>query len=367
MSASDPILTYVPPLLCTQAERPPVGASCVREIKFDGYRIELAVNGGRASLFSKNGLDWTHRFPELALEASALPDCLLDGEMVALDEHGRSDFERLLAALSSRRTSSLVFYAFDALSIAGQDLRALPYSKRKRRLEGLLELCDGPACDHIAVVESHAVEGRTMLEAARGLELEGIVSKRLDAPYQSGRPQSWIKTKLRPTEEVVIGGWTTTSGADLAALLAGVWRDGELTYVGRVGTGFGGKAGTTLSPSLGSLLSRARLSLSARHQRRRSRTRSGPSWWPRSRSGDGSAARCARPASSGFARISRPRRSKLAAFTKPSHPDPASADRVFVPRLSAAGVRSSNRRVFGTAHPRLVHMLSNAGKRAGKT
>jgi bifunctional non-homologous end joining protein LigD len=250
MSASDPILTYVPPLLCTQADRPPAGASWVHEIKFDGYRIGLAVNGGRVSLFSKNGLDWTHRFPELALEASALPDCLLDGEMVALDEQGRSDFEGLLGALSSRRTSGLVFYAFDALSIAGEDLRALPYSERKRRLEGLLELCDGPACDHIAVVESHAVDGRSMLEAARGLELEGIVSKRLDAPYQSGRSPSWVKTKLRPSEEVVIGGWTTTSGADLVALLAGVWRGGELAYVGRVGTGFGGKAGSSLLSKL---------------------------------------------------------------------------------------------------------------------
>jgi bifunctional non-homologous end joining protein LigD len=222
----------------------------VHEVKFDGYRIELAVLGGRAKLFSKNGHDWTHRFPELALEASSLPDCLLDGEMVALDDQGRSDFEGLLSALSSRRTAGLVFYAFDALAIDGVDLRTRPYTERKRRLEALLDLCDGPACDHIAVVESLDVHGPDLLEAAKRMELEGIVSKRLDAPYRSGRSKDWIKVKVRPTEEVVIGGWTSSSGADIAALLAGVWRNGALTYVGRIGTGFGGETGAKLLSQL---------------------------------------------------------------------------------------------------------------------
>lgn len=246
----EPLPAYISPQLCTHADRPPVGPSWVHEVKFDGYRIELSVFGGRAQLHSKNGHDWTHRFPELALEASALPDCLLDGELVALDEEGRSDFEGLLSALSSRRTSGLVFYAFDALFIDGEDLRVLPYRERKRRLENLLELCDGPACDHIAVVESMEVDGAAMLEAARRLGLEGVVSKRLDAPYASGRSRDWIKVKLRPTHDVVIGGWTSTAGSDIAALLTGVWRDGALTYVGHVGTGFGGLAGRELLAKL---------------------------------------------------------------------------------------------------------------------
>lgn len=246
--------TYVPPLLCTAAERPPAGSGWVHEVKFDGYRTVLSVNGGRARLFSKSGHDWTHRFPELAAEAAALPDCLLDGEMVALDDQGRSDFEGLLNALSNRRTAGLVFYAFDVLAIEGEDLRSLPYAQRKRRLENLLELCDGPACDHIAVVESLDVDGAQLLEAARRMELEGIVSKRTDAPYRSGPSRDWIKVKVRPTEEVVIGGWTSRSGGDIAALLTGVWRDGELAYVGRVGTGFSARTAGGLLYRLRGLL-----------------------------------------------------------------------------------------------------------------
>ncbi len=162
-------VSYISPQLATQAERPPKGEDGCTEVKFDGYRIELAVSVGRARMFSKNGRDWTHRFPELAAEAAALPDCLLDGEMVVLDEQGRSNFDAFLTALSSGRTGRLVFYAFDALLIEREDRRRLPYSERKRRLRNLLELCDGSACDHVAVVETLEVDGGALLEAARRL------------------------------------------------------------------------------------------------------------------------------------------------------------------------------------------------------
>jgi bifunctional non-homologous end joining protein LigD len=153
------LAAYIPPQLCTAADRPPIGSAWRPEIKYDGYRTQLVVAGGRAWLFSRNGLDWTHRYPELAQEAAGLPNCVIDGEVVVLDEQGRSDFEAFLASLSSGRTSDLVLMAVDVLMIEGEDLRSLPYEGRRARLEALLDFCDGPACDHIAVVDSHRADG----------------------------------------------------------------------------------------------------------------------------------------------------------------------------------------------------------------
>jgi bifunctional non-homologous end joining protein LigD len=116
----------------------------------------MGVVAGRVRLLSEGGRDRTARFPALAQEAAALPDCRLEGEMAALDEHGRSDFAALLSALSSRRTSGLVLLASDLLALAGEDLRHLPRSSRRLRLESLLERCDGPAFDHLCIVETHA-------------------------------------------------------------------------------------------------------------------------------------------------------------------------------------------------------------------
>src|SRR5581483_10401649 len=150
------------------------------EIKFDGYRIQLRVARGAATLKTRKGLDWTDKFPAIAEAAAALPDALIDGEVVALNDNGIPDFSALQAALSERDTGELVYFAFDLLFAQGEDLRPKP----------------------------------------------------LDAPYASGRGTAWTKAKCRPGHEVVIGGWSG-DGERLRSLLVGVRRGDHLAYVGR--------------------------------------------------------------------------------------------------------------------------------------
>ncbi len=239
---------FVAPQLCSSVERPAAGTGWAHEIKFDGYRIQMRVAAGGASLKTRKGLDWTATFGAIAREAAALPDAILDGEVVALDDHGAPDFAALQAALSSEKTGGLVFYAFDLLFEGGDDLRELPLGERKARLQALLSR-QPKASVRIRFVEHFESGGEALLKSACRLSLEGIVSKRLDAPYRSGRSESWTKAKCRAGHEVVIGGWTTTGGR-FRSLLAGVHRDGHLVHIGRVGTGYGAAAVAALLPRL---------------------------------------------------------------------------------------------------------------------
>src|SRR5262249_42044228 len=125
---------FVAPQLAKLTDVPPSGASWVHEIKFDGYRMQMRVEGGRARLLTRKGLDWTERFPEIAKDGSALPDCLIDGEICALDRDGTSDFGALQLALSDKKTGDLVFFLFDCLFAGGHDLRNLPLKARKEML-----------------------------------------------------------------------------------------------------------------------------------------------------------------------------------------------------------------------------------------
>ena len=236
---------FVPPQLCTSVDRPPASAGWVHEIKFDGYRMQLRVEGGGATLKTRTGLDWTDRFAAVAEAARALPDALIDTEIVALDDHGAPDFAALQAALSDKRTENLVGYAFDLLFVAGEDLRALPLSERKARLEALL----AESGSHLRYVDHFDTGGDAILKSACRLSLEGIVSKRLTAPYVSGRSDHWTKAKCRAGHEVVIGGWTTTDGR-FRSLLVGARRGDHLVYLGRVGTGFGADKVAMLTPRL---------------------------------------------------------------------------------------------------------------------
>jgi bifunctional non-homologous end joining protein LigD len=249
---------FVEPQLCKLVDRAPAQAGWGHEIKFDGYRLQLRVEGGKASLRTRKGLDWTERFAAIARQAEALPDCLIDGEAVALDAHGAPDFAALQAALSDGRSQDLVFYAFDLLFAEGEDLRPLRLRDRKARLEDLL---DGLRGRHPALryVEHFETAGDAVLDSACRLHFEGIVSKELDAPYRSGRVGSWVKAKCRAGHEVVIGGWTS-EGRRLRSLLAGVHRghgkDRKLVYVGRIGTGFGEATLRKLVPRLREVESR---------------------------------------------------------------------------------------------------------------
>ncbi|MEA2753973.1 MAG: bifunctional non-ous end joining protein LigD [Aliidongia sp.] len=247
--ASTAMPDFILPQLCKIQRRPPAEPGWVHEIKFDGYRLQLRIEGCEATLKTRKGLDWTVKFPAIAKAAGVLPDCIIDGEIVALDEIGTPDFAALQAALSEGNTGNLVFYAFDLLFEGDVDHRPSPLSDRKQRLLDLLnEHFRDKACV-IRFVEHFETGGDTVLRSACKLALEGIVSKRLDAPYRSGRGSTWTKSKCRAGHEVVIGGWLTTNGA-FRSLLVGVHRGDHFIYVGKVGTGYGEAKVKALLPRL---------------------------------------------------------------------------------------------------------------------
>jgi bifunctional non-homologous end joining protein LigD len=233
-AAMSAVPKFIPPQLCKLVDRPPQGAGWAHEIKFDGYRIQLHVERGKAQLFTRKGLDWTDTFPDIAASGSTLADAVIDGEIVALDHNGSPDFAALQAAISTGDTDDLVFFVFDLLFAEGQDLRDLPLAERKLRLKTLISAGD----PRLRYVDHFVTGGDAVLQSACKMDLEGIVSKRLDAPYRSGRSDTWTKAKCRAGHEVVICGWTTTGNA-FRSLIAGVYRDGKLVHVGRIGTGFG--------------------------------------------------------------------------------------------------------------------------------
>jgi len=239
---------FVAPQLCTSVERPPAGDGWCHEIKFDGYRVQLRVEDGKATLKTRKGLDWTDKFAAIAKEAGSLPDGMIDGEIVALDHNGAPNFSSLQAALSDGKTEELIFFAFDLLFAEGQDYRRLPLGERKALLKKLLESRKRKSTQ-IRYVEHFESGGDAVLQSACKLELEGVVSKKLDAPYRSGRTESWTKAKCRAGHEVVIGGWKTTNGK-FRSLMAGVQRGDHLAFVGMVGTGFGADKVKRLMPSL---------------------------------------------------------------------------------------------------------------------
>ncbi|WP_370653641.1 DNA ligase D [Phenylobacterium sp.] len=243
---------FVEPQLCKSVERPANGAGWGHEVKFDGYRLQLRVEGGKAVVRTRKGLDWTEKFQAIAGAASVLPDCILDGEAVALDHEGQPSFHALQAALSEGKTEDLIYFAFDLLFAGGDDLRGLPLRDRKEALRLVLKAGD----PRLRYVEHFETSGEAVWQSACRLNLEGIISKRLDAAYRSGRSESWTKAKCRAGHEVVIGGWTGEKG-QLRSLLAGVYREGRLVYVGRVGTGFGRETVARVLPKLEAVAARA--------------------------------------------------------------------------------------------------------------
>jgi bifunctional non-homologous end joining protein LigD len=240
---------FVAPELCASVERPPDGEGWCHEIKFDGYRVQLRVEDGDIRLKTRKGLDWTEKFEAIAREGNSLPDVLIDGEIVALDHNGAPDFSTLQAALSDGKTDNLIFYAFDLLFAGGEDLRSVPLGERKARLKKLLEARATTKAKLIRYVEHFDTGGDAILQSACKLSLEGIVSKKLSAPYRSGRSESWTKAKCRAGQEVVLGGWKTTGGK-FRSLMAGVHRGDHLVFVGMVGTGFGQDKVRRLMPAL---------------------------------------------------------------------------------------------------------------------
>jgi bifunctional non-homologous end joining protein LigD len=241
---------FVAPQLCTSVDRPPSAAGWAHEIKFDGYRVQLRVEDGEVTLKTRKGLDWTEKFPAIAKEAANLPDAIIDGEIVGLDAHGAPDFAALQAALSDGKTDTLIFFVFDLLFAGGEDLRRLPLSERKARLKDLLQAARGRRKESlIRYVDHFETGGDAILQSACKLSLEGIVSKKLLAPYNSGRSENWTKAKCRAGHEVVIGAWKSNAGK-FRSLMVGVNKGDHLAYVGVVGTGFGADKVKAIMPAL---------------------------------------------------------------------------------------------------------------------
>ncbi len=230
---------FIPPQLCTQDKVGTSGAGWVHELKLDGYRMQAHVRGGRVTLYTRNGQDWTDRFAKAAAGLGQLPDCVVDGELVALDAAGNPDFAALQAAIERGRTQELVFFAFDLLWREG-DWRARPLLERKAALEAMVT----PAMTNVRYLAHFDAAGEAVLKSACQLGLEGVVSKRTDAPYVSGRTETWVKSKCRGRDEFVVGGWDRGAGGNLV-LLVGAHRPGDtdeapLVYLGRVGSGVSG-------------------------------------------------------------------------------------------------------------------------------
>jgi bifunctional non-homologous end joining protein LigD len=225
---------FIAPEVCKLNERPPSGAGWVHEVKFDGYRIQARVEDGQAVLRTRKGLNWTDKFGPIAHAAASLPDGIYDGEVVALNEKGAPDFGALQAALAEGKTDDLIYFVFDLLFVSGEDLRSRRLRERKGTLERIIAELGNDSV--IRYVEHFDAPGESVLETARKMSLEGIVSKQIDDIYRAGQ-REWAKTKCRPSQEIVLGGWTSESGR-FRSLLAGIYRDDHFVYVGRIGTGF---------------------------------------------------------------------------------------------------------------------------------
>ncbi len=240
---------FVPIQLCKVADYPPQGTGWAHEIKFDGYRLQVASGGGRATVRTRKGLDWSDKFPELAADAADWPDAVVDGELCALAENHMPDFSALQARISDGHTGDLVYFAFDLLFEGPEDLRKLPLSHRKARLQAYIDRIPKKARGRIRYVDHFATTGQAILESACRMDLEGVISKKLDAPYHAGRSTTWLKSKCRGRDEVVIGGWTS-EGIRFRSLIVGVKDKDGLRHLGRVGTGYNQALLKTLLPAL---------------------------------------------------------------------------------------------------------------------
>jgi bifunctional non-homologous end joining protein LigD len=231
---------FVPPSLATLLDRPPGGKEWLHEIKYDGYRVEARLDHGKVRLLTRNEQDWTHRFKPIAAAVAALPaeTALLDGELVVEDDKGVSSFSLLQIDLKAGRSDRLVYYVFDLLFLDGRDLAGEPLIARKAALERLLKAAGKDS--RIRFTEHLNEDGATVFKHARDMHLEGIVSKRKNAPYRSGRSDNFVKSKTHDEQEFIVAGFSPASALPHAvgALTVAVREDGELRYAGRVGTGY---------------------------------------------------------------------------------------------------------------------------------
>ena len=229
---------WVKPQLTKLVDQAPEGPDWVHELKFDGYRMHARLDHGAVRLLTRTGLDWTRKYPAIASAVASLParQAYLDGELCGVRPDGTTSFSLIQNASDSGNSDALVFFLFDLLHLDGEALGARPLQERKERLRVLLSGKGSPL--HFS---DHQIgRGQAFYDHACALKVEGIVSKRVDAPYSPGNRGLWLKVKCLNREEFVVVGWTDPEGTRTrlgALLLAYYDPDGRLVYAGRAGTG----------------------------------------------------------------------------------------------------------------------------------
>src|SRR5829696_1554418 len=230
---------FILPCLALLGVTAPDGADWIHEIKFDGYRMQARMENGEARLLTRKALDWTDKFSPVAEALERLPveQAIMDGELVSEDENGHASFSKLQQDLKDGQSKSFIYYVFDLLYRDGHDLTPAPLEARKQALADLLNGAEIPL---VRLSEHFTEPGSVLLKHACGIGLEGIISKRRDAPYRPGRGGDWIKAKCSDRQEFVVVGYapSTVDSRAIGALILGFYRNGQLHYAGRVGTGY---------------------------------------------------------------------------------------------------------------------------------
>ncbi|SDA39641.1 bifunctional non-homologous end joining protein LigD [Sinorhizobium sp. NFACC03] len=246
----------IEPCVATLVDKPPKGPEWAFEVKWDGYRLAIHVERGEVSAITRGGYDWTKKFASIVAEARELghASMILDGEAVVLDDQGRSDFGLLQRAIGKKPSlhepSEIIFYAFDLLYLDGDDLRSLPLAERRRRLEPIVAGRTGA----IRFSEEVHADGADFFRAACELGLEGIIAKRRDAPYRSGRRPEWLKIKcVRRDTFAIVGYEPSTMPGAIGRLLLAARKGDDLVYVGGCGTGWSNQESVMLRELLNAI------------------------------------------------------------------------------------------------------------------
>ncbi len=243
---------FIAPQLATLVTAPPAGDQWLHELKFDGYRMLCRIDRGKVRFFSRNGKEWTAKFPSVVEAVKLLPvtNAMLDGEMVIVDAQGKSSFQKLQRALGTG-SAGFVYEIFDLMHLDGFDLTRVPLEKRKELLKGI---CGGKR-DLLRYSEHLEGNGDAFFKHACEYGIEGIVSKLATSTYDSTRSKSWLKVKCNKQQEFVVAGYTplTNNLPGIGSLILGVYEKKKLVYAGRVGTGFTEKLRRELQKQLDKL------------------------------------------------------------------------------------------------------------------
>jgi|SRR6266498_1701058 len=246
---------FISPQLATLVKEPPSGDQWLHELKFDGYRMLCRIDRGRVTFWSRNGKNWTERFPNVveAVKSLSVTSAILDGEIVIVDARGRSSFQKLQRAMGKGVSGNFAYEVFDLIYLDGFSLTQTPLRQRKHLLK---DLCKS-ASDRGALRYSDHLEGNGdgFFKHACEYGIEGIVSKLADSPYESKRNRNWLKVKCSKQQEFVIAGYTSSSKGlpGFGSLVLGIYDKRKLVYAGRVGTGFTFKQRSELKKQLDKL------------------------------------------------------------------------------------------------------------------